>query len=357
MGKYELFVSKDGTAWEPAGKGEFTQEDYNLHSIVLDKDTTTSDSNGKPYPAGTTLYNVGDMVYGNLDQVYAARYVKIVPKTDCLGNTDEFQVAEIQLFADQKFEPEKKDTDIRASELTISENGVSVKDNEVRVSFDTYEKDGINWDIDMVTVMEDEKHYMNSYLEITVDKPEEAKIDYIDFDSFVIPEGTKDVWSIPEESKISSQWIGKHELMLGQPIYADGLFFGSEFPAQDTDVNDDTNTMQMRYYSGKSIAKMKEDGQSVSEDGKTFRTWNNVVGAAQATATDAVQTDDKPQAEQPQQDTSDTETVAPDKIEANDAAADDVKTGIHANAGVFAGAVVIAGAAIAGIWRKKRNKA
>ena len=288
LGKYEVYVSDNGEVWNPAGKGEFAKADYNLHSVVLTEDTQTSDGN---YKAGDTLYNVGDLVYGNLDSVYNTRYVKIVPKSDCIGGTSEFQASEIKLFEDQKWEPEQKDTDIRSSELTVSEDGVSIKDNEVRISFDTYEKDGINWDIDMVTLMEDGKHYMNSYLEITADKPDGAAIDYIDFDNFVIPDGTKGVWSIPDENNISSMWIGKHELMLGQPIYADGLFFGSEFPAQDTDINDDTNAMQIRYYSGKTISKMAEDGQSVSEDGKTLRTWNNVVGAAQGTPTDVVQTD------------------------------------------------------------------
>lgn len=289
MGKYELYVSDNGTDWTPAGKGEFVRDDYNLHSVVLSENTQTSD--GK-YNVGDTLHNVGDLVYGNFNSVYTTRFVKIVPKSDCMGGTNEFQATEIKLYSDQKFESKKDDTDtdIRSSELTVSENGITTKNNEVRVSFDTYEKDGVNWDIDMVTVMENDKHYMNSYLEITVDKPEEAKIDYIDFDNFVIPEGTSGVWSIPEENKISSMWIGKHELMLGQPIYADGLFFGSEFPAQDTDVNED-NAMQIRYYSGKSIAKMASDGQNVTNDGKTYRTWNNVVGAAQGTPTDVVQTD------------------------------------------------------------------
>ena len=289
MGKYELYVSDNGTEWSPAGKGEFVRDDYNLHSAVLSENTQTSDGN---YNAGDTLHNVGDLVYGNFDSVYTTRFVKIVPKSDCMGDTNEFQVSEIKLYSDQKFESKKDDadTDIRSSELTVSENGITTKNNEVRVSFDTYEKDGVNWDIDMVTVMENNKHYMNSYLEITVDKPEEASIDYIDFDNFVIPEGTQGVWSIPDQSNISSMWIGKHELMLGQPIYADGLFFGSEFPAQDTDVNED-NAMQIRYYSGKSIAKMASDGQNVTNDGKTYRTWNNVVGAAQGTPTDVVQTD------------------------------------------------------------------
>lgn len=287
MGEYELFVSEDGNDWTPAGSGAFEKDDYGLHSVVLDKDTETSDGN---YQAGTTLYNVGNLVYGNFNEGTTGRYVKIVPKTDCFGGADEFQVSEIKLFTDRKFEPEVVDTDIRSSELTVQEKNISKTDNEIRVSYDTYEKDGIKWDIDLVTVMEDGKHYMNSYLEVTSSDPENAKIDYIDMDHFKISEDTKGVWSIPEESTISSMWIGKHELMLGQPIYADGLFFGSEFPAQETDINKN-NEMQIRYYSGKSIKKMQEDNQNVLEDGKTFRTWNNVVGAAQGTETDVVQTD------------------------------------------------------------------
>lgn len=39
--------------------------------------------------------------------------------------------------------------------------------------------------------------------------------------------------SHPDDSQISSMWIGQHELMLGQPIYVNGLFMGSEFPATD----------------------------------------------------------------------------------------------------------------------------
>ena len=165
---------------------------------------------------------------------------------------------------------------------------VSVEDNTLRVSFAPFALQGVNWDIDMVAAMEDGKHYMNTWLEISADDPSAAAINYIDLDHFVIPEDASDVWSIPDESQISSMWIGKHELMLGQPIYADGLFFGSEFPAQETDVEDDA--MKIRYYSGKTIAKMAEDGQDV-RNGNMFRTWNNVVGAAQGTETAVVQTD------------------------------------------------------------------
>ena len=243
MGEYDLFVSTDGTEWTPAGSGSFSKADYNLHQVVLDKPQT---SDGVEHPAGTTLYNVGDLVYGNFDKVYNTRYVKIVPKTDVLGQTNEFQGAEVYLYEDQKIEPEivEKDHDILSSELTVKD--VAVKDNELRVTFETYMMDDVAWDIVMVAYMEDGKHYMNTYLEIAADDPAAMAIDYIDFDRFILTDDAKDVWSIPDQSQISSMWIGKHELMLGQPIYADGLFFGSEFPAQDTDVVKDA--MQIRYY-------------------------------------------------------------------------------------------------------------
>ncbi len=283
MGKYELFVSENGSDWIPAGKGEFTEKDHHLHTVVLDEDLKTSDGT---YKKGDTLYNVGDFAYGNLNQVYPTRYVKIVPKSDCLGNLNEFSVTEIKLFEDQKFEKKKVDQSISSNDLVIEK--ITKGTNDVRVSFAPYQKQGVMWSIDMVTVMENGKHYMNSYLEITADKPDAARIDYIDFDRFIVDKNTKGVWSIPDENKISSMWIGKHELMLGQPIYADGLFFGSEFPAQDTDIVNDA--MQIRYYSGKSIARMAKDGQNV-KDGTTFRTWNNVIGAATGTQMDVVQTD------------------------------------------------------------------
>lgn len=280
MGKYRLFVSEDGSTWTAAGQGEFTAADYNLHDS----------EDGK-------LHNVGDRVYGNFDKTYTTRYVKIVQESDCLGGTGEFSSAEINLFSDQKtVEGNADDTDIKTSELTIAENGVTIDDeaNSLRVEFNPIEVQGATWQIAEVTAMEDGAHYMNSHLEIKSSDLDAVAIDYIDTDSFVLPKDAKDVWSIPDESIISSQWIGKHELMLGQPIYVDGLFLGSEFPVEETDVIDDTNTTKIRYYSGKTLSKMAEDEQDVivSDDGSvTFRTWSNVVGAAQGTATDVVQTD------------------------------------------------------------------
>lgn len=270
MGKYKLYVSNDGQSWTAAGEGEFTRADYNLH-----------DADG--------LHNVGDTVYGNFDKPRTARYVRIDQLSDALGATQEFSGAELNLFEDQGAAATKGNTAIKASDLKLARVTVDDDKNTVRAEFSPVELGGVTWQIAQVTAMEDGAHYMNSHLEIKASDPSARAIDYIELDRFILPRDVEGLWSIPDLSQVSSMWIGKHELMLGQPIYADGMFFGSEFPAEDSDVKGDA--MQMRYYSGKTIAKMAEDGQTVNEAGDTFRTWSNVVGAAKGTDTAVVQTD------------------------------------------------------------------
>ena len=287
MGEYALFVSTDGSEWIPAGTGAFTREEYGLHEIVLDAPQT---SDGITHPAGTTLYNVGNLVYGNFDQIYETRYVKIVPKSDVLGGTDEFHGAEIHLYADQKIVPEivEEDHDIRASELSMED--VRVEDNTLRVSFAPFALQGVNWDIDMVAAMEDGKHYMNTWLEIGADDPSAAAIDYIDLDHFVIPEDAQDVWSIPDESQISSMWIGKHELMLGQPIYADGLFFGSESTGTGTSVTQavaDLNEEYQAHIQEIEAATPHDRQEITSNDGVLSVNWEDVLAVFSAKVTGA----------------------------------------------------------------------
>lgn len=272
MGAYKLYVSEDGVNWTEAGEGEFTAEDYNLHQEG-------------------NLHNVGDVVYGNLDKTYETRYIRIDQLSDALGNTQEFSGAEINLYSDKYVIPETPKTEIKSSDLTIDVSNTKIEDIEngkkLTISYEPYEIFGTEYNIDMVTVLEDDDHYMRSFLEIITNN-EEAQIDYIDLDHFVLDDNIKDtVWSHPDLKDVSSMWIGKNELMLGQPIYANGMFFGSEFPAADTDVVNDE--MQIRYYSGKTFEQLERDNQ-LTTDGK-FVSWQNVVGAAEGVDTDVVQTD------------------------------------------------------------------
>ena len=277
LGEFELYVSDDGAKWNLAGAGNFTKEAYNLHDEG-------------------DLHNVGDRVYANFHKPYTARYVRLVQKTCAIGSAQEFTSAELNLYTDQYYGPNyntevkpiSKDA-ILSSALVYEGTEVENVENgkKLTISYEPYEINGVTYDIDQVVVLKSSDHYMRSFLEISVSDKDKAQIDYIDTDRFVLPEDAQGVWCHPDDSEISSMWIGQHELMLGQPVYVNGLFMGSEFPATDNIIDD--NTVQIRYYSGKTFTRMQQDNQ-LTTDGKLV-TWQNVIGAAQGTETSVVQTD------------------------------------------------------------------
>ncbi len=290
MGNYEIYVSHDASDWTAAGSGSFEGSDYNLKSVVVPNGETWY-GDGQTYPEGTTLYNHGDVVYANLDTTYTARYVKIVPMSDVLGSTNEFQVAEMYVYADayNSGEAEEVSTTIRSSELVYTNYETSQGSEGEQIltlHYADYEVYGVTYSIVQKVVLHADDHYMRNFIEITVDNQVDARIDYIDTNSFVLASDASDVWSIPDISEVSSMWIGAYELMLGQPIYVDGLFMGSEFPATATDV--EKNTTRVRYYSGKNFEELQRDGQLTS-DGK-YVSWQNVIGSANGTQTSVVQT-------------------------------------------------------------------
>lgn len=274
IGKYEIKVSSDGENWTDAGAGEFSAKDYNLHKV-------------------DHLYNVGDMVYGNLTETKTARYVKVVQLSNALSNDISFTGAEIYLFEDTvpQNNNDPGDTNkrmIKASELTIKDvNEEEYKTGKrIQFVFNEYEKYNSVWTIKYNVFVEENAPYLRSNIEI-LSSNKDIAIDFIDVDQFVLPKNVEGLFHHPPLKDISSMWIGKNELVLGQPIYANGMFFGSEFPASDTDVVN--NTMQVRYYSGKDFNKLAEDKQ-LNSDG-SFTTWNSVMGAAAGTDKDVVQTD------------------------------------------------------------------
>ncbi|GAA0591630.1 hypothetical protein GCM10009001_04690 [Virgibacillus siamensis] len=181
----------------------------------------------------------------------------------------------------------KRGNTINASDLTVKK--VKELDYEsgskVQFIFEDFEKNNSVWSIKYNVFVEDKDPYLRSNLNISSSN-KNVKVDYIDAERFVLPDDVKGLFHHPPLSEISSMWIGKHELVLGQPIYANGMFFGSEFPASATNVVDDT--MKIRYYSGKDFAKLEEDNQ-LNNDG-SFTTWNSVIGAANGTKEDVVQT-------------------------------------------------------------------
>lgn len=137
MGQYKLYISEDGVNWQEAGSGEFKREDFNLHQEE-------------------GLHNVGDIVYGNFDDTYTTRYVRIDQLSDALGNTQEFSGAEISLFADSYAveETPEEDSKIKSSNLTIDKLTTKIEDidngKKVTISYEPYQFKGIRYDIDMI---------------------------------------------------------------------------------------------------------------------------------------------------------------------------------------------------------------
>lgn len=147
-------------------------------------------------------------------------------------------------------------------------------------TFAPYLFQNISWTVQLVYEMKNADSYMHKYLKIAVPDSQRAtaRIDYIDTESL----GTENVsstnmWSHPQEASIGS---GQNGFMagLGQPIYIEGMFFGSEFP--DTDNRIDGGKAFVRYYSGKSFAQLNEENR-VSADG-FFTSWPNVIGATRS---------------------------------------------------------------------------
>lgn len=273
MGKYRLYVSQDGINYALAGEGEFREEMYNLHEdagICLTH-----------FMWEDHIYNMGDRVYANFDRTYTTRYVRLVQETCAAGTTnDSFSSTEITLYEDAYrgtgITDIAKDT-ITASELIYEGAEAERTDNgkKLTIHYAPLDVNGSTYDIDQIVILGNDDFYLRSFLEIQASDKEKAKIDYIDTNRFVLPENTKDVW---DEGMYA----------IGQPLYAGGLFMGSEFPAVHTWISHENET-EIRYYSGKTFARMEADGQ-LTADGK-FVTWQTVIGAAWDTNTKVVQTD------------------------------------------------------------------
>lgn len=273
MGKYKLYVSEDGINYMPAGAGEFTREAYQLTEgagVILPN-----------FDWQNHIYNMGERVYANFDRTYKTRYVRLVQETCVDGmQKDAFSSAELTLYEDpytgDGYSDVNNDT-ITASALIYAGADAerTAEGRKLTIRYEPFVINGNCYDIAQVVILGKDDFYLRSFLEIQASDKEKARIDYIDTNRFVLSENTEGMW----DQGMSA---------LGQPIYAGGLFLGSEFPAVHTWISH-KNEIQIRYYSGKSFAGMEADGQLTSE-GKLV-TWQNVIGASTDTEIAVVQAD------------------------------------------------------------------
>ncbi len=118
---------------------------------------------------------------------------------------------------------------------------------------------------------------LRKHLEIKGEKLGEKPIilDFINLESMRFDPAVK-CWCIPDQP---NSHVPGYMLEMGQPIYIDSLFMGSEFPAALNKISDFTTSINC--YSGKDIC------QTLKE--KTFVSYSSVIGAADGDIFEQVQ--------------------------------------------------------------------
>lgn len=290
---YELYVSKQenppalegNEGWTQVAKGEF---DY--------------------------TGNKGEAIHVNiaedkLAECEGVQCVKLVA-TSSVNNNDFAGGEEFDLYGEKWVKPEEgKQTPmfLKTSDLEL-EGAPVIKDTtatinkqeksgkQVSFKFKPVEFNGAEYTITENIVAYNGDHYMRKFLDISVPDADklDAEIDYIDLESLDVT-ASKDRWTIPTD-KGSIVGAPKERAILGQPFYADGMFFGCEFPAADTQiVNEDGKQIgRPRYYTGKTMDRLAIDDQAERSevDGTIhYATWPTVTGAATGTNYRMVQAD------------------------------------------------------------------
>lgn len=235
---------------------------YKLYaSTEAEKLDFNSDKWGEPIAEGEFGYDGTNPIYVNLKETCTATQIKFVATSSNNGEKfaggAEFNlhkdkapvVADDRAFKASDLQLEDGKDAVKVEDTTATINGEKKTGKKVTFSFEPYTHKGVEYTIDEVVVMYEGDHFMRKYLEIEV--PDEdmgkAEIDYIDLESLKVEESDKQ-WTIPR-GKGGIVQMEEFKANLGQPIYIQGMFFGCEFPAADTEIVDETG--YMRYYTGK----------------------------------------------------------------------------------------------------------
>lgn len=296
-------VTFQSFSYTPRKEGENTNgniKGYKLYaSTAENKLDYESEDWGEPIAEGEFEYNGTNPIYVNLKEACTAKQIKFVATSS--NNGERFAGgAEFNLHADKApvdtddraFETsdlELKDGNeaVKVEDTTATINGKEKTGKKVTFSFKPYTHKNVEYSIDEVIVMYEGDHFMRKFLEIDVpdDKMADAEIDYIDLESLKVAESDAQ-WTIPRGQGGVVQ-MEEFKANLGQPTYIQGMFFGCEFPAADTEIVNGTGFM--RYYSGKTFSRLKEDNQLTTDD--KYVTWQTVAGAARSTEQEVIQAD------------------------------------------------------------------
>ena len=254
--------------------------------------------------------NKGEAIHVNIDDSKVelckdVRFVRFVAVSNV--NNKEFAGGEeFDLYAEKYVKPVEQGMFLKTSDLTLAEGQPVETDTTATINkqektgkklsfkFQPVKFNGVDYTITENIVVYNGDHYMRKYMEISVPKDQaaNAEIDYIDLESLNIP-ASDPQWTIPLGQGGIVE-MEEFKANLGQPFYADGMFFGCEFPETDTQIidQDGKKNARPRYYTGKTLERLALDGQASDHDGVvTYQTWQTVAGAARSTDNSVIQSD------------------------------------------------------------------
>lgn len=268
--------------WTQVAKGEFDYNgsDYGPIHVNIEGDKQASCENVRHVMlVATSAVKTGDgsaFAGGEEFDLYAEPWVEVQGDNPMLLKSSQLELDGEPVVAD--------------TNPTINKQQKTGK--KLSFKFKPVVFNGAEYTITENYVMYNGDHYMRKFLEISV--PEEdaldAEIDYIDLESIDM-KNAKSTWTIPTD-KGGVVKMNAQRANLGQPIYADGMFFGCEFPVADTQIEQDTKVGRSRYYSGKTMGRLVKDEQAQSRDHVIrYNTWQTVAGAARGVDMGVVQAD------------------------------------------------------------------
>lgn len=305
----------DKTAWTAVADSEESKEETPHHgyaSNFIDANQNTiwhTQYSDQWNLAESGAFNYdgykGGPIVVNLKQEQNARKVMLVAKTNVNDNQFAGGV-EFDLYAEKYVKPVEDGMFLKTSDLTLAEGQPVETDTTVTINkqektgkklsfkFQPVKFNGVDYTITENIVAYDGDHYMRKYMEISVPKDQavNAEIDYIDLESLNIPTDDPQ-WTIPLGQGGIVE-MEEFKANLGQPFYADGMFFCCEFPETDTQIvdQDGKKNARPRYYTGKTFERLALDGQANEQDGVvTYPTWQTVAGAARSTDNSVIQSD------------------------------------------------------------------
>lgn len=173
----------------------------------------------------------------------------------------------------------KKTAAIKASSLRVADVLTKETDTEKRleIRFAPLHALGVTYLVSAVYTVTDAP-YMYKTLHLSA-SDNSARIDSIDTELISLPREMQQKWSAPICKKI---FLLPFQAALGQPVYLNGMYTGSEFPAADNHIQD--GFAYVRYYAGKTLGELKGENRE-------YVTWNTVFGAARSTEQEIVQAD------------------------------------------------------------------